>query len=166
MDRFHNGEVVKGDTTKKAGPAFKTPKGRIVYGGGGITPDIYVPFDTASNGKEVMKLYVKGTLSNFIYTWYVQHRQQLSVYKKTSDLSSGFTAGENEWNSLKAFAAHDSIDLNKANAKDKAMLIKRIPSLLARQIWRYEGYYEVLNKTDEFVQKGLEVLKEKSLAPK
>src|SRR6476469_9027278 len=47
MDRFHNGEVLKGDTTKKSGPAFRTPKGRIVYGGGGITPDIYVPFDTA-----------------------------------------------------------------------------------------------------------------------
>jgi carboxyl-terminal processing protease len=160
-ERFQNGEVLKGDTTKKSGPSFRTPKGRIVYGGGGITPDIYVPFDTATTGKEVLKLYMKGTLSNFIYTWYIQHKQQFAEYKKTSDLATKFKAGETEWNALKNFAAKDSISLEKASQKDKAAIIKRMPSLLARQIWRYEGYYEVMNQTDDFVQKGLQVLKEK-----
>jgi len=157
--RFHDGEVLKGDTTKKSGRAFKTPKGRIVYGGGGITPDIYVPFDTASTGKEVMKLYVKGTLSNFIYTYFIEHKQVFEQYKKTTDLAANFKAGENEWNALKNFAAKDSIDLSKASAKDKAYIIKRIPSLIARQMWRYEGYYEVINQSDDFVQKALALLK-------
>src|SRR5205823_1833720 len=107
MNRFHNGEVLKGDTTKKSGPAFKTPKGRIVYGGGGITPDIYVSFDTASMGREVMKLYLKGTLSNFIYTYYIQHKQQFNQYKKATDLTA-FKVDEDEWNALKQFAAKDS----------------------------------------------------------
>jgi carboxyl-terminal processing protease len=158
-DRFHNGEVLKGDTTKKAGPAFKTPKGRIVYGGGGITPDIYVPFDTVSMSKEVMKLYMKGTLSNFIYTYFIQHKQEFAKYKKSSDLATSFKAGETQWDSLKSFATRDSVDLNKATAKDKAAIIKRIPSLIARQLWRYEGYYEVMNQSDDFVQKALQVLK-------
>jgi carboxyl-terminal processing protease len=160
MNRFHNGEVLKGDTTKKSGPAFRTPKGRIVYGGGAITPDIYVPFDTASMGREVMKLYLKGTLSNFIYTYYIEHKQQFSQYKKTGDFAA-FRAGENEWNSLKKFASRDSVDLGKVSLKDKSSLIKKIPSMLARQMWRYEGYYEVMNKSDDFVQKALQVLKEK-----
>jgi carboxyl-terminal processing protease len=43
VERFHNGEVVKGDTSKPAGKAYKTPGGRTVYGGGGITPDVFVP---------------------------------------------------------------------------------------------------------------------------
>lgn len=160
MNRFHNGEVLKGDTTKKSGPAFKTPKGRIVYGGGGITPDIYIPFDTVSMGKEVMKLYLKGTLSNFIYTYFIRHKQQFSQYKKTSDLAA-FKAGEIEWTALKKFAVRDSIDLNKVSTKDKSNILKRIPSMLARQMWRYEGYYEVMNQSDDFVQKALQILKEK-----
>lgn len=160
INRFHNGEVLKGDTTKRSGPAFRTPKGRVVYGGGGITPDIYVSFDTASLGPEVMKLYVKGTLSNFIYTYFIQNKKQFSQYKKTADLSR-FKAGEDEWNALKKFAVRDSVYLNKVSPKDKSLIIKRIPSLLARQLWRYEGYYEVMNQSDEFVQKALQVLKER-----
>jgi carboxyl-terminal processing protease len=162
MNRFHNGEVLKGDTTKKSGPAFRTPKGRIVYGGGGITPDIYVPFDTASMGKEVMKLYLKGTLSNFIYSYFIQHKEQFNRYKNAEDLAA-FEAGEEEWNALKNFAARDSVDLNKVSAKDKSLVLKRIPSLLARQIWRYEGYYEVMNKSDDFVQKALHVMNKTEL---
>lgn len=157
-DRFHNGEVIKGDTTKKSGPAFKTPNGRIVYGGGGISPDIYVPFDTATMSREVMKLYMKGTMSNFIYTWYVQHKQELAQYKETTALAANFKVGENEWKALKSFAAKDSVDLNKVSAKDKADIIKKIPSLLARQMWRYEGYYEIMNQSDDFVKKALQVL--------
>jgi len=157
--RFSNGEVLTGDTSKKRGPAYKTRKGRIVYGGGGITPDIYVSFDTASMSKEASKLYFKGTLSNFVYNYYMQNKERFSAFKKTTDLAASYTAGENEWNALQRFAARDSIDLAKINARDKATIIKRIPSLIARQIWRYEGYYEVMNRTDNFVQKALEVLK-------
>lgn len=162
MNRFHNGEVLKGDTTKRSGPALRTPKGRIVYGGGGITPDIFVSFDTASMGPEIMKLYLKGTLSNFIYTYFIQHKQQFNQYKKTADFSA-FKAGEDEWNALEKFAARDSINLNKVSAKDKSFILKKIPSLMARQMWRYEGYYEVMNQSDDFVKKALEVLKDKNV---
>ena len=157
--RFHNGEVLKADTTKKAGKAFKTPKGRIVYGGGGITPDIYVPFDTASIGKEVMKLYLKGSLSNFIYSYYIEHKQNFEKFKKATDLITNFKAGENEWNALKSFAMKDSIDLSKATAKDKEYVMNRIPALVARQLWRYEGFYEVMNQSDDFIKKALQELK-------
>jgi carboxyl-terminal processing protease len=163
-ERFHSKEVLqsgdtsKADTSKIKGPAFKTPKGRIVYGGGGITPDVYVPFDTTSMGKEVLKLYIKGTLSNFIYTYYLKHKPEIMQYKNPQQLGEAFKAGEAEWNALKNFAAADSINLNNVSAKDKADIIKRIPSLIARQIWRYEGYYEVLNRTDNFVKKALEQL--------
>ncbi len=163
-ERFHSKEVLqsgdtsKADTSKIKGPAFKTQRGRIVYGGGGITPDVYVPLDTASMGREVMKLYIKGTLSNFIYTYYLKHKAEITRFKSPEQLAVAFKAGEAEWNALKNFAAADSINLNNVSAKDKADLIKRIPPLIARQIWRYEGYYKVLNRTDKFVQTALEQL--------
>jgi carboxyl-terminal processing protease len=155
---FHNGEVIKADTTRKTGRAFKTKKGRIVYGGGGITPDVFVSFDTTSMNREAMKLYMKGTLSNFIYTYFIQNKQAFEKYKKSSDLAANYKAGEVEWNALKNFAAKDSINLDKVNEKDKADIIKKFPSLIARQMWRYEGYYEVMNQSDSFVTKGLQVL--------
>ena len=158
-ERFHNGEVMKGDTSKNSGHAYKTRKGRLVYGGGGITPDVFVPFDTTSMGKEVLKLFMKGTLNNFIYTFYIQHKNEFSSFTKPAELGAGFTSGDREWNELKKFADRDSINLDKISVKDKAYLQKRIPSMLARQIWRYEGFYEVMNKTDDFVQKALQTLK-------
>jgi len=158
-ERFHNGEVLIGDTTKKTGRAYKTKKGRIVYGGGGITPDIFISFDTTSINKEATKLYIKGTLSNFVYTYFIQHKQEFEKYKKSTDLAAGYKAGEPEWNALKIFATKDSINLDKVTPKDKADIIKKFPSLIARQMWRYEGYYEVMNQSDSFVLKGLQVLK-------
>jgi carboxyl-terminal processing protease len=155
---LQSGDTSKVDTSKIKGPAFKTPKGRIVYGGGGITPDVYVPLDTASIGREVMKLYIKGTLSNFVYTYYLKHKPEILQYKTPQQFATAFKAGEAEWTALKSFAASDSVNLNNVSAKDKADLIKRIPSLIARQIWRYEGYYEVMNQTDKFVQTALEQL--------
>lgn len=157
--RFQNGEVLKGDTTKKTGHAFKTPTGRLVYGGGGITPDVYVPFDTASMGKETIKLFMKGTLTNFVYTYYIQHEPELAKYKSATELGAFFKPGNTEWDALVNFAAKDTINLNNISQKDKADIVRRLPALLARQKWRYEGYYELLNKTDPFVQKALEIVK-------
>jgi len=156
-ERFHNGEVIKGDTTRNTGAKFKTPKGRIVYGGGGITPDVYVPFDTTIMGRELIKLYTKGTLSNFVYTYYREHKQQLSQYKSAADLANAFKAGEAEWKQLQAFAAKDTVDVTKISNREKAEVLKRLPAMLARQIWRYDGYYQVMNRTDNFVQKALTV---------
>lgn len=157
--RFHNGEVLKGDTTKKSGPAYKTPKGRVVYGGGGITPDVYVPFDTTTMGKQAIQLYVKGTLSNFIYNYYMQHKQEFQQFKSTDELATKYKAGEAEWTALRDFALKDTVRLDSIKPKDKADILGRIPGLIARQLWRYEGYYKVMNRSDSFVQKALHILK-------
>lgn len=157
-ERFHNGEVVQGDTTKKTGTAYKTKKGRIVYGGGGITPDVFIPFDTTAMSTEAVKLYRKGTITNFIYNYYINNKSRFSVYQKPAELSTSYKAGEAEWKALSDFAAKDTINLAKVNNKDKADIIKRIPSLVARLLWRYEGYYQVMSVTDKSIQKALELL--------
>jgi carboxyl-terminal processing protease len=147
------------DTTKKTGTAYKTKKGRTVYGGGGITPDIFIPFDTTAMSSETAKLYRKGTINNFIYSYYIQNKNRFAAYKKPTELATSYKAGEAEWNALKSFAAKDTINLNKASSKDKADIVKRIPSLIARLVWRYEGYYQVMNVTDNHIQAALELLR-------
>jgi carboxyl-terminal processing protease len=157
--RFHNGEVVKADTAKKGGKQYRTKKGRIVYGGGGITPDVFVAYDTTAMSAEAVKLYRKGIINNFIYTLYIKNQEKFAAYKTPNALVTSYTAGETEWSALKTFAAKDTVNLSLVNPKDKADIIKRIPSLIARLVWRYQGYYEVMNANDDAVKKALEIVK-------
>lgn len=154
-ERFHNGEVVKGDTTRPLGKAFTTPGGRTVYGGGGITPDVFVPFDTTHKDPALVKMYYKGTLSSFVYHYYIQNKGLFGNLKNTAELAAKFVPGEREWTALGNFARKDSIVLKGVGGKEKAEILQRIQTLMARQIWRNEGYFEALNRTDVTVQKAL-----------
>lgn len=160
IKRFHDGEVLHGDTSAiHPGPAFKTlgNEKRTVYGGGGITPDIFVGFDTSTLAKNVTALYVNGTLGRFIYTYYIQHLPAFQQFKSPADFVAGFHDDAKLWSSLTAYTARDTIDIRSINPKDKEILQHRIKALLARQMWRTEGYYEVSNFYDPAVKKALEV---------
>jgi carboxyl-terminal processing protease len=159
VNRFHDGELVVGDTSKPKGKAYKTPGGHLVYGGGGITPDIFVAFDTTSQPKEVIDLFARGTIRNFVYNYYIEHRTQLQQYKSPDQLLKQFKIGEPEWGQLQNFALRDSVDLKKINTTAKSFVMQQMQNLLARQIWRSEGYYEFANAGDPVIKKAREVLK-------
>ena len=161
MKRFHDGEVLHGDTsTRHAGIAYKTlgKEKRTVYGGGGITPDIFVGFDTATMSRNITTLYVAGTLNRFIYSYYIQHLPLFQSFSGPSDFVAKFHDDEQLWNSLVAYAAKDTIDIRNISPKDKLVLQHRIRAFLARQIWRTEGFYEVSNAYDPAVAKALDVV--------
>jgi carboxyl-terminal processing protease len=159
-ERFHNGEMLKGDTsTNHTGPAYKTKSGRTVYGGGGITPDIFIPFDTAGFSDQVYALFNKQTFSKFIYNYYIQNRPYFSQFKNPADFAQRFDQAETAYNSLVDFAAKDSIQLRTLTVHDKAEIEQRIKTWLARQIWRMPGYFEVNNMNDIMVKKALEEIK-------
>lgn len=159
IERFHNGEVVHGDTSTPVGPAFKTKSGHLVYGGGGITPDIFIPFDTTSQPKQVLQMYIKGTLSDFVYRYYLQNKRALAAFSSPVVLYRQFLPDEKLWKDLVAYAAKDSINLTNLSAGAKSDILKRFEALLGRQIWRTEGYIEINNEDDPMVRKALEVLK-------
>lgn len=156
INRFHNGELVVGDTSKPTGPAFKTPGGHLVYGGGGITPDIFVPFDTTSQPEVLNQLYLKGTLSSFVYHYYIDNRDYFKKFSNPQDFARQFNAGTKEWEALTDFARKDSIQLNSISPKAKAEFMPRLEALMARQIWRTEGFFEVMNPQDPMITKALE----------
>lgn len=159
LNRFHDGEVVIGDTAKPKGQAFKTPNGHLVYGGGGIMPDIFVPYDTTSQPKQVIQLYIKNTLTDFVYNYYVEHRDQLQQYKSPEDLYKQFRFSETDWQQFTNFAKQDSVDVTKLPDTAKNFVTTQMQNLLARQMWRTEGYFELLNQNDAMIKKALEVLK-------
>ncbi len=153
--RFHNGEVVKRDTSKPKGKAFTTPGGRIVYGGGGITPDVFVAYDTTRMEPLMLKLYMKNTINNFVYHYYMQNRPYFNSILMPKELTNKFIPGEKEWQSLVFFAQKDTIPMAGMNNKDKTNVLHRLQSLMARQLWRNEGYYEVANRNDSTVRKAV-----------
>lgn len=160
MNRFHDGEVLHGDTSTHRGPAYRTlgPEKRTVYGGGGITPDIFVGFDTTTLSHSIALLYVKGTLNRFVYTWYIQHLAAFKAFKRPADFNAKFHDEGTVWDALTRYARKDSIDLHSVPASDKATLEHRLKGMLARMIWRTEGFYEVTNNYDPAFAKALEVV--------
>jgi len=159
VNRFHDGEVVVGDTSKPAGPAFKTPSGHLVYGGGGITPDIFVPFDTSSQPKSIVEMYFKGTVNNFVYDYYRSHKDLFKNAATPVDFSKQFSAGEKDWLLLKAFAAKDSIDISNVPEAAKDEMLNKLAAYLAREKWSTEGFFEISNQNDLMVKKALDVIK-------
>jgi carboxyl-terminal processing protease len=167
FERFHNGEVIHGDTSSiHTGPVYKTKGGRIVYGGGGITPDIFVGLDTNDLAKTVTGLYISGTLSRFTYEYYVQHMTSFKQFKDPSSFAAGFHEDQKIWDNLVSYAAKDSINMHHISPADKAILQDRIKALFARLIWRTEGYYEISNGSDPVVKKAMELMDNKIAMPK
>lgn len=158
-NRYHNGELEAADSNKiNNGPAYKTKGGKTVYGGGGIMPDIFVPFDTANFSKSLTSLYTKKSFNRFIYRYFVQNMDYFKSFKNPADFDKKFTADEKLWKSFADFARADSININSFSLKEKATVLLKIKTYLAQQRWQKEGYFEVANLRDKVVLKGLEEL--------
>jgi carboxyl-terminal processing protease len=166
VERYHNGEVIHGDTSSShTGPVYKTKGGRTVYGGGGITPDIFVGLDTNNISRNITSLYINGTLNSFIYTYYMQHAANFHQFKNAAAFANGFHDEEKVWSSLVSYAAKDTINIQTISPRDKSILQNRIKALFARLIWRTEGYYEISNTSDPVVKKALEEMDGKVAMP-
>lgn len=159
-ERYSNGEALYADSNKiNNGKEYRTPDGRIVYGGGGIMPDIFVPIDTASYPIGVNRLFIRGSFNNFVYIYYLQNRHTIDQYTSVADYTQRFDGLNEMWNQFVAYAAKDSVDLRNVSNKQKESLQKRLEAYLGRFRWRNTGYYQVLNNEDIVIMKALEDLK-------
>lgn len=158
-ERFHNGEVIKGDSAQQHGQVYTTKGGRKVYGGGGITPDIFVAFDTSNWQRSVARLYDDNSVFIFPYTYYLHHQPELKQYKDPMDFANRFNNMEGLWSELLKQTKHDSLRLDQVNAAEKSFLLMRLKAQIARQLWRTRGFYQVWNTADPVVARALAELK-------
>lgn len=165
LNRFHNGEMNYADSIKHTNEKeYRTQAGNVVYGGGGITPDVFVPYDTLSIDKEITLALVRGTLNNFIYRNYIEHQQDFKNYKSPQAFEEKYTVDDATLHSLNQYAQKDSIHFNLADDKELSLLKKQIKVMTARQIWRTQGLYEVSNRDDQTVQRAVEFIKNDPIA--
>lgn len=158
--RFSNGEALYADSNKvNNGKQFQTNSGKIVYGGGGIMPDIFVPLDTASYPDVVTRILSDGTINNFVYHYYLRHKTEVTSYTSVADYMQRFNRTEELWNQFAFFVSGNGVDLNTLSEKQKQSIQKRLLGFLARFKWRNYGLYQVLNSEDPVFNKAMEVLK-------
>lgn len=162
LERFQSGEMIHPDTVRLArGVSFLTKGGRTVYGGGGITPDVFVPFDTASFTGDVSALFANSYFGKFIYGYYISNKSYFDKFKAPAEFSRNFSDLEPAWKALSDYVKQNSIDidLDTLPAKDQSELKQRIKTWMARQVWRMDGYYQVNNSYDKTVQKAMELMR-------
>ena len=140
------------------GKKFKTKNGKMVYEGGGITPDYFIAGDTARFGKIIAKIYSKGLVNTFGYKYVVDHKELIKQYSSPEVFSKMFSVNEKSWDYFEQMAAKDSIDIKEIGLEEKTFLFKSLKLAIARQVWRFEGYFTVFNKEDEGFIKALQVL--------
>ncbi|MEO7312394.1 MAG: S41 family peptidase [Chitinophagaceae bacterium] len=160
LDRMNRTDSLGNDTAFSKGKAFKTKNGKTLYDGGGITPDVYVAFDTSAVSEEASDLFTSSVLTNFTYQYYKQNKAALNSLKNAATFDTTYNLPVATWLSLIDFAKKDSIVLPAGNNKLKDESLKRIKALLARQLYRNEGYYEIDNHNSPAYRKALEVIRQ------
>jgi len=159
-NRYHNGEMTNADSNhvQQRGQAYKTKSGREVYSGGGIMPDVFVSVDTSVISRNFARLYTNNTLNNFAYRYFMQHQAELKTIPSAKDLFIRYNTSDPLWNQFAAFAEKDSVNISALTPRDREFAQQRLIALIARQQWRNNGFYEVLNASDLTVKKGMEEL--------
>lgn len=161
LERYGNGEMISADSARiKNGQTYLTKKGKKVYGGGGIMPDVFVPVDTNKLQTSVTKLYLEGTFNNFVYLYYSQHLPLFQQYNTPADFQNRFKNTGDAWQQLVKYAKKDSINLQNIPAADRIAIENRLKAYLARFRWRNQGFYELLNTNDKAIQQALRILKQ------
>ena len=160
INRFKEGEMTSADSIKHINEKkYSTASGKVLYGGGGITPDVFVPYDTTIFTKDVMHAMMRGILTEFVYKNFLRNEKSFQQYKSPKQFDENYSVDDATLNSLKAYAEKDSVHLNLNDQQERSILKREIKVLTAREIWRTEGYYEVNNRFDSTVKKALQIMK-------
>lgn len=159
MGRYHSTDsIAKKDSIARTAKKFKTPSGKIVFGGGGITPDTTVLFDSTLYTRSVLQVLMTSTLNDFAYYDYVSNRSQYAIYKSPTEFSKNFTVSDEQWKRFINFAAKEQLTFNTIDQRSKDFILNRIKALIARQIWRSNGYFAVANNADVLVLKAVKLV--------
>jgi carboxyl-terminal processing protease len=147
-ERFLNGELYQADKQKLPDSLkFKTRKGRIVYGGGGIYPDVFVPLDSTGGSFYLTELQFSGAFNAFAFDYVKDKRDK---WISAEQFSKSFVVDDAI---LKSFCAFSSKNFKVSYVdnefkKSKQLISKLLKAEIGRQIWTEEGFYRVINPED------------------
>ena len=165
LQRYKHGEFFNQDSIKHDGKKYKTSIGRIVYGGGGITPDIFIAQDTSNVTSYYKEAAMSGLILQYTFTYTDTNRSKLKQYLNMNDLLEHIK----RLGLVDKFAEY----ADKHGLKRRNILIRKSYNLLEQYLYsriiynmlNEEEWIKYLNLNDPMVAKALEVIKNKATFP-
>jgi carboxyl-terminal processing protease len=163
--RYTDGELVSADSTHFPDSLkYKTlVNKRIVYGGGGIMPDVFVSVDTSYNTPYFRKLYSKNVLNTFTLDYFDKNRTKLTNEYKTFDaFNNKFQFSQDEIKNFIAKGEAEGVKYDEKEyniSRDEIMLV--LKGLVATNLWKTSEYYQIINSNDKVIEKALKVISDK-----
>jgi carboxyl-terminal processing protease len=161
--RYMSGELEHPDSIKFPDSLkFKTPKGKIVYGGGGIMPDIYIPLEKDSTLQFYNLCINKGLVYQYAFDYTDRNRAQLMRFKDVDRFDAGFSINESIYGDFIRYAETKGVkrvgkDLSKSDKYIKTML----KAYIGRNLLDNDGFYPILNTIDPGFLKAVEMMGKK-----
>jgi carboxyl-terminal processing protease len=149
LERIHNGELLSRDSIKVIDSLkYKTPKGKIVYGGGGIIPDVFVSIDTLGTFNNM--LY--SELNPFIFKYIDNNRKEMNKWE-LYDFVKNFDKSDKIFNQYIS-----ELDINFPIPPAAREDLKRyFKAIMARNLFDETGYFMIVQKKDNMILKVIEL---------
>lgn len=164
--RYERGEFFYQDSIHQDGEKYYTNLGRVVYGGGGIMPDIFIPVDTSAMTSYYKEAAYTGLISQFAFTYTDENRQRLSSFNDVKAVEK-FLRKENLLERFARFGEeHDLKRRNLMLLKSKTLFEENIFGSIIYNARDIQDYLQFLNEEDPVVLKAIEVLREGLSYPK
>lgn len=164
--RYQHGEFFSQDSIKHTGEEYHTVLGRPVFGGGGITPDIFVAEDTADVTSYYKEASMTGLILQFAFNYTDQHRKEMNEFETMEELSS-YLDSQNIVEQFANYANNNGLKRRNLMIKKSYRLLKRyLHSRIIYNMMDEEEWTEYLNLEDPTIEKTLEVFKNNAAFPK
>ncbi|MFT7333155.1 MAG: carboxyl-terminal processing protease [Sphingobacteriales bacterium] len=162
--RYEKGEFKEVDSIQILDTVkFVTPGGKIVYGGGGIVPDVFVPVDTFNYSVYFGKLFSAGAVNEFAYDYVDKNRAKFKKYASAEEYVKSYTFGEAEMKVFLAFAEKKVPFNAKGYERSKKVLTTQLTALIGRRLYREQGYFPIMNQKDVVIKAALKELEKPQL---
>lgn len=162
VKRLESGELTNADSIHLPDSLkYQTKiKGRTVYGGGGIMPDVFVPLDTTRTNKYYSEVTAKGCVLQTSLSYVEKHRKQLERrYKTYESFNEKFIINDDILQLLQDKALVANVDFDEKQWNEVLPIFKiQLKSLIARNIWSMNEYYQSMSELDDILQQALKLL--------
>ena len=161
-DRYLHGEFESEDSIHFADSLkYKTPKGKVVYGGGGIMPDVFVARDTTYDSDMFQRILATGSMNQFAYDYVDKNRKVFAGYQNAAEFREQFSISNNVLEELVAFSGTRGVIRKENELRRSAPLLKNnLKAYIGRLLFQNEGLYPVLHEFDNTFLKAKELLQQ------
>ncbi|MCF8388313.1 MAG: S41 family peptidase [Bacteroidales bacterium] len=163
IKRLEHGELVHADSISFPDSLkYYTPNNRTVYGGGGIMPDIFTPWDSTRVTDYFSDLVRKGAFNEFILNYLDKNRSSiLRKYPEFADFKEDFRITDKILKNFTDFGSERDVEYNEEEFGDSEELIRyRLKAMMARNLWDVSSFFEIIVGIDEEYQKALQILQD------